>query len=256
MHLLTSLLALTSLQLATAADGSARVTQAPEIPKVFRRQDYVCPTGDYTMCADGFGCCERGAPCTTIRGEAACDTGECNGLPCGDAGLCCDATCTSSSGTPICVHGSGSGSTTTDNSNYNHPTISTSFDDWDSSTITFIPHTRPTKIIPGSDITSGEDEDSTTTMWASDETSEFRPTRPTASATSSGSDTMATATVTQTVSPNGEPFPTSSNDDTGVGSGGDSGSGGGAGMVSPRGAFVVLGWCLLVGCFWFDRFDV
>lgn len=67
---------------------------------------------------------------------------------------------------------------------------------------------------------------------------------------------MATATVTQTVSPNGEPFPTSSNDDTGVGSGGDSGSGGSAGMVSPRGAFVVLGWCLLVGCFWFDRFDV
>lgn len=247
MHLLLmSLLALTSLQLATA-NGSARVTQAPAIPKVFRRQDYICPTGDYTVCADGFGCCERGAPCTTIRGEAACDTGECNGLPCGDAGLCCDATCTSSRGTAICVHGSGS--TTTDDSA--HSTVSSNFDDWDVTT----PIPSPTKLDPDSDVESGEESTTSTP----DGTSEH-PTRPTTTATPSASDnsdgsdsgsindTMATPTVTQTVSPDGEPVPTSSNDDTGGRSGGGSGDGGGAGMVSPQ-EFVVLGLVLVGGLF-------
>ncbi|BCS29497.1 uncharacterized protein APUU_71067S [Aspergillus puulaauensis] len=250
MHLLlTSLLALTSLQLATAT-GSARVTQAPAIPKVFRRQDYICPTGENTVCADGFGCCERGAPCTTIRGEAACDTGECNGLPCGHAGLCCDATCTSSRGTAICVHGSES--TTTDD--YAHSTVSTGLGDWDVTT-TSMP--SPTKLDPDSDIDAGGESITST----SDETSE-RPTRPTYTATSSGSDngddsgsgsgsgsdTMTTPTLTQTVLPNGEPFPTPSNDDTGGRSGGGSGDGGGAGMVSPQ-AFVVLGLVLVGGLF-------
>ncbi|KAL2808431.1 hypothetical protein BJX63DRAFT_409229 [Aspergillus granulosus] len=108
MHLLlTSLLAVAGLHLAAAEPqpGNARITAAPvAIPKLFRRQSDECPPGPYTMCDDGFGCCEIGAPCTTISGEPACDSGECNGSPCGDAGLCCDALCTSSLGTAICVH--------------------------------------------------------------------------------------------------------------------------------------------------------
>ncbi|KAL2828377.1 hypothetical protein BJY01DRAFT_255356 [Aspergillus pseudoustus] len=108
MHLVfTSLLAFAGLHLAAAdpQPANARITAAPvPIPKLFRRQEAECPPGPYTMCDDGYGCCEIGAPCTTIDGEPACDTGECNGLPCGAAGLCCDALCTSSLGTPICVH--------------------------------------------------------------------------------------------------------------------------------------------------------
>ncbi|KAL3458076.1 hypothetical protein BJX64DRAFT_267396 [Aspergillus heterothallicus] len=108
MHLvLASFLAAAGLQFATAEPqpANARITAAPvPIPKLFRRQADECPPGPYTMCDDGYGCCEIGAPCTTIGGEPACDTGECNGLPCGAAGLCCDALCTTSLGNPICVH--------------------------------------------------------------------------------------------------------------------------------------------------------
>ncbi|KAL4862890.1 hypothetical protein BDV12DRAFT_202606 [Aspergillus spectabilis] len=109
MHtLFLYILSLACLKLVQADSGKARVTQAPAVPKIFRRQNDICPPGAYTLCPDGYGCCELGAPCTTIRGEPACDT-ECFGLPCGEAGLCCDAVCTSSLGTAICVHPSTTG---------------------------------------------------------------------------------------------------------------------------------------------------
>ncbi|CEL06284.1 hypothetical protein ASPCAL07390 [Aspergillus calidoustus] len=173
----TSLLALASLHLAAAAPepahpAGARITAAP-IPKLFRRQIDECPPGPYTMCDDGYGCCEIGAPCTTIRGEAACDTGECNGVPCGEAGLCCDALCTSSAGGYICLHttpGLDFDDFTTDLDDFTDTDALTS----DFPTLTLDDETTSTRSLTASP--TSDDEDTDTTALDDDETTTEAPT--------------------------------------------------------------------------------
>ncbi|KAL4942185.1 hypothetical protein BDV06DRAFT_192878 [Aspergillus oleicola] len=232
---LATLLALGGMHLANANPGSARVTQAPvPIPALFRRQDSICPPGDYTVCPDGFGCCENGSPCTTIRGEPACDTDTCNGSPCGDSGLCCDAICSSSLGTGICVHTG----LATDEFDFTVPEL-TDYDDYTTTTYGFDDVTGSATATATSD-----DEDTTTATSTPDETTEDLPTivTPTASSAPEDDDTTA-AEPTQTLRSGGDDDSSSSDDQP---QSGDDGTDG-AGMVSAKGAYSVLGVALMLG---------
>ncbi|RDW61783.1 uncharacterized protein DSM5745_10455 [Aspergillus mulundensis] len=198
MHAFLTLLALTGLTLdltsASADPAKARVTTPPSTPPLFRRQDGssdVCPEGDYTMCPDGFGCCERGAPCTTIRGEPACDT-ECSGLPCGDSGLCCDGTCTRSLGSAICLVGG-----------LDFPTLTATVDEDGSSTSGSVTST-------GSSF-DGDEEDETTTTMDSETESETETETETETSTSTRS---TTSTVTENDVIPGETGSADDEDDT------------------------------------------
>ncbi|KAL4902292.1 hypothetical protein BDW74DRAFT_158332 [Aspergillus multicolor] len=193
-----SLLALSGLAFnlasASADPAKARVTAAPKVPSLFRRQSPdTCPDGDYTMCPDGFGCCERGAPCTTIRGEPACDS-ECSGLPCGDSGLCCDGVCTQSSGSAICLVGGGGGgldvpTLTVDGDNTSETGSSTSTFDFDE-----------------------EEETMTTTTVESETTTTTESETETDTESSSSTRSTATSTVTENDVIPGETDTSNSND--------------------------------------------
>ncbi|KAL4925200.1 uncharacterized protein BDV17DRAFT_272802 [Aspergillus undulatus] len=244
--LLASFLALSGIHLVNATPGSARVTQAPvPIPNLFRRQNDICPPGDYTVCPDGFGCCENGAPCTTIRGEPACDTDTCNGTPCGDSGLCCDAVCSSSLGTGICVH---TGLATDDSDfDFTVPTLTTTDDYFTTSTFNFDGETTGAATATDTD----DDDDDFGPTSAPDETTEDLPTiaTPTATGGLSGDgeeddDNTASAEPTQTFRSGGGDD--SSSDDDQLQSGGGDGTDG-AGMVSAKGAFGVLAAALIGG---------
>ncbi|KAL4955751.1 hypothetical protein BDW69DRAFT_159986 [Aspergillus filifer] len=216
--LLTTILALSGLHQAIATPGGARVTQAPvPVPALFRRQDSICPPGDYTVCPDGFGCCENGAPCTTIRGEPACDTDTCVGSPCGDSGLCCDAICSSSLGTGICVHtGLATDDYLTDYDDYTTTTYS-SYDLTESVTAT---------------ATSDDNEQTATSTPA--ETTEDLPTIVTPTASSAAEPTQTSRSGDDSSSSDSQP------------QSGDDGTDG-AGMVSAKGAYSVLGVALIFG---------
>ncbi|KAL4792954.1 hypothetical protein BDV19DRAFT_367373 [Aspergillus venezuelensis] len=235
--LLTTLLALSGINLAKADPGSARVTQAPvPIPALFRRQDSICPPGDYTVCPDGFGCCENGAPCTTIRGEPACDTDTCNGTPCGDSGLCCDAVCSSSLGTGICVH---TGLATDD---FDFDDYLTDYDDYSTTTYDFDDLTE------SATTTATSDDDEETATSTADETTEDLPTiaMPTASSAADADDEdddSTTAEPTQTFRSGDESLSNGN-----LAQGGDDGTDG-AGIVSVKGAYSVLGIALIFGGF-------
>ncbi|KAL2823201.1 hypothetical protein BDW59DRAFT_163545 [Aspergillus cavernicola] len=250
MHLLlSSLLALTGLQLVTADHpANARVTQAPTIPKLFRRQNDVCPDGPYTLCNDGFGCCEIGAPCTTIGGEPACDS-DCSGLPCGDAGLCCDGLCSSSLGTPICLH------MTTG--------LGEIGDDEDDETLTL---DEPTLTTSNPIIATGTGTATATTPTA-DETSDDLPTIPTPTATGVFSDDeddeeddSSTQTSPTTTSSSGDDDSNDSSSDSDSDSDDSNsssdeetttggGDGDGAGMVSVKGSMAMMVLAVVGGVF-------
>ncbi|KAL4877127.1 hypothetical protein BJY04DRAFT_133793 [Aspergillus karnatakaensis] len=258
MHtLIFSLLAVTGFGLVHADSGRARVTQAPALPKIFRRQNDICPPGAYTLCPDGFGCCEEGAPCTTIRGEPACDT-ECSGLPCGDAGLCCDAVCEISLGSAICVHPSTA--TLGDFDDLNDDDLTSTFDDFPTITLPTVTSgsaTRPTTpsdttedfptATPTSTTEPGFDEDD------DEETTTTRP-RPTVTNVPSGGaddeedngDSDSGSNNNSNSNNNDDDSSSNSGDNEEQSGGGDTD---GAGTVSAQGTFVMVVLALVGGAF-------
>ncbi|KAJ0374760.1 hypothetical protein COL922a_014208, partial [Colletotrichum nupharicola] len=104
---------------------------------------------------------------------AACDTGECNGVPCGEAGLCCDALCTSSAGGYICLHttpGLDFDDFTTDLDDFTDTDALTS----DFPTLTLDDETTSTRSLTASP--TSDDEDTDTTALDDDETTTEAPT--------------------------------------------------------------------------------
>ncbi|KAI9369213.1 hypothetical protein BJX61DRAFT_545794 [Aspergillus egyptiacus] len=243
MHILLAL-AVAGLQIANAqSPPKARVTQAPAVPKVFRRQEATCPDGGWTACPDGFGCCEIGAPCSTFLGEPVCDT-DCNGAPCGDFG-CCDLgfICTSTLGNPICATEFGFGGLD-DFTTMPFPTIT--FDEEPS-------FTTSDPIIPTSTFTSSNTPDESETTSTPEETSEDLPTIPLPTATGSGDDDSTSFppdSDDDNDSSNSGDFtnePGESSGDGPIAGGGDGGDG--AGMISVKGSMALLILALVGGAF-------
>ncbi|KAL3481239.1 hypothetical protein BJX99DRAFT_253897 [Aspergillus californicus] len=252
--LLPSLLALTSLHLGyvqASHPAGARVTAPPTLPKIFRRQNDICPDGDYTVCPDGFGCCEFGAPCTTLSGVPSCDTGECNGLPCGEAGLCCDGLCSSSLGTDICVHATGGLGSDED--------TSITLDDPTTTSAAIIPSATGTATTPTETPDSETDSDSDTTAAEGvDDTTDSPTMTSTATSDDDNETTTARPTTTGSSGDNSDDSSDSSDDtsdssdssnnspdDTQSGGGDD----GGSGIVSAKGSMAVLVLGLVGGAF-------